>query len=96
MPRVVVPSLKVTVPVGVPLPGAAALDRGREGHRLAEDRRVGRGDVSARGRRVLVDRLGQRGGGAGGEVAVAAVDGGDRCAIPTASVVVVKVAVPSR
>ena len=76
VPRVVVPSLKVTVPVGVPLPGAAALDRGREGHRLAEAEGLTE-EVSAVRRAGLVDGLGQRRRGAGGEVRVAAVDRGD-------------------
>ena len=42
VPRVVVPSLNVTVPVGVPAPGRDGGHRRREGHRLAEHRRVGR------------------------------------------------------
>ena len=56
VPRVVEPSRKLTLPVGVPLPGAYRLDGGREGHRLAEDRGVCRRGNFARGGR-LVDGL---------------------------------------
>ena len=74
VPSVVVPSLNVTVPVGVPGDRVGEGDRRRERHRLADDRRVERRG-QGRGRRRLVDRLAERGRGAGREVAVAVVVG---------------------
>ena len=58
VPSKLEPSLKVTVPVGVPPPSCRGRDRGREGDGLAEHRGVGRRRDRG-GRGVLGDGLGQ-------------------------------------
>ena len=41
LPRDVVPSLKITLPVGVPAPGSVGGNGRGEGHRLPEEGRIG-------------------------------------------------------
>ena len=77
--RVTAPSVKVTLPVGVPRSGRYCGHGGGEGDYLAEDGGIGR-RANGGGAGILVHDLWRGGIGAGAcqEVAVAVVDGGDR------------------
>ena len=92
-PAMVLPSLKVTVPVGVPAPGLVGGDRGGEGHRWPKTDGIRRGRPGrVRGRPCSTTGSASR-RGAGEEVGVAAVDGGDRVAADRRGGAVLKVAV---